>query len=134
MVFLFFQLPKMGLNVKKLALIQLFFFLLFIRIGLTVNFLQLLTFVFVWPFNKLLYRRLNRALACSFWSYITALAQYWSGCDCELFISDKDFEFVNKEHCIVIMNHKYDIDWLMGWIICQRTGLLPVLIIISSHE
>lgn len=111
---------------KRLALIQLLFFVLFVSIGLVVNVLQLLTFVFVYPFSKQTYRSLNRMLACSFWSYVTALAQYWSKCDCELFISDEDFSFVNNEHCIVIMNHKYDIDWLMGWIICQRTGLLAV--------
>jgi len=24
------------------------------------------------------------------------------------------------------MNHKYDIDWLAGWIICQRLGVIQV--------
>lgn len=24
------------------------------------------------------------------------------------------------------MNHKYDIDWLAGWMICQRIGILKV--------
>jgi hypothetical protein len=27
----------------------------------------------------------------------------------------------------VSMNHKYDIDWLAGWIICQRLGIIQVL-------
>jgi lysophosphatidic acid acyltransferase/lysophosphatidylinositol acyltransferase len=25
------------------------------------------------------------------------------------------------------MNHKYDIDWLAGWIICQRLGIMQVI-------
>lgn len=116
----------MFFNVKKLVIFQLIFFYIFLGTGLIVNFLQLLTFIFVRPFNKCTYRSLNRCLAYSFWSFITAVAQYWSGCECELFMSDEDFKHVNKEHTIVIMNHKYDIDWLMGWIVCQRTGLLPV--------
>jgi hypothetical protein len=24
------------------------------------------------------------------------------------------------------MNHKYDIDWLVAWMICQRLGILKV--------
>lgn len=24
------------------------------------------------------------------------------------------------------MNHKYDIDWLAGWMICQRLGIMQV--------
>ncbi len=24
------------------------------------------------------------------------------------------------------MNHKYDIDWLIAWIMCQRLGILKV--------
>ncbi len=25
------------------------------------------------------------------------------------------------------MNHKYDIDWLAGWVICQRLGIMQVI-------
>lgn len=39
-------------------------------------------------------------------------------------MNKEDYEHVSKEHAIVIMNHKYDVDWLMGWIVCQRAGLL----------
>lgn len=30
------------------------------------------------------------------------------------------------------MNHKYDIDWLAGWIICQRLGIMQVVLNRSS--
>jgi hypothetical protein len=26
------------------------------------------------------------------------------------------------------MNHKYDIDWLAGWVICQRLGIMQVIL------
>ena len=57
---------------------------------------------------------------------LTFLAQYWSGSTCDIFIDDEDFKRISKENCICIMNHKYDVDWLMGWIVCQQTGLLGV--------
>ena len=33
---------------------------------------------------------------------------------------------IGKEHSIVLMNHKYDIDWLMGWILSERLAMLGV--------
>jgi len=36
----------------------------------------------------------------------------------------EDLSVIGKEHAIVIMNHKYDIDWLMGWIMAERHGVL----------
>jgi hypothetical protein len=32
-----------------------------------------------------------------------------------------------KNNEIFRMNHKYDIDWLAGWIICQRLGIMQVI-------
>ncbi|CAF4401389.1 unnamed protein product [Rotaria sp. Silwood2] len=71
-----------------------------------------------------LYRKVNRYLTLSIWSQFTFTAQWWSKSDCVLYISADDLEKVRKEHAIVIMNHKYDIDWLAGWIICQRLGIM----------
>jgi lysophosphatidic acid acyltransferase/lysophosphatidylinositol acyltransferase len=105
--------------------VQFTFLYIFLASGLTVNFLQLLSCV-VWPFSKSLYRIINRNLAYLMWSNITFSAQHWAQCECDLYLNPADLKYVNKEHAICIMNHKYDIDWLMGWIVCQRTGLLPV--------
>ncbi|KAF8396131.1 hypothetical protein HHK36_017744 [Tetracentron sinense] len=32
--------------------------------------------------------------------------------------------FTGKEHALVISNHKSDIDWLVGWVLAQRSGCL----------
>jgi lysophosphatidic acid acyltransferase / lysophosphatidylinositol acyltransferase len=56
-----------------------------------------------------------------------SLGQYWSGTDVEIYFSEEDFKYVTHEHSVIVMNHKYDIDWLMGWIVCQRVGLLCVI-------
>ena len=57
---------------------------------------------------------------------MTSLAQWWSLSDVEVFITDEDLKHFAKENAIYIMNHKYEIDWLMGWILCQRVRLLGV--------
>jgi len=33
---------------------------------------------------------------------------------------------IGKEHVITLMNHKYDIDWLMAWILAERLQMLGV--------
>ena len=33
---------------------------------------------------------------------------------------------MGKEHAVIIMNHSYEIDWLLGWIMIERSGLLGV--------
>ena len=38
-------------------------------------------------------------------------------------------KYTGKEHVIVLMNHKYDIDWLMSWILAERLQMLGVSII-----
>ncbi|CAF2446903.1 unnamed protein product [Rotaria sp. Silwood2] len=95
----------------------------FLISGLIINFLQLCSCV-IWPFNKELYRKVNCYLALGIWSQFTFFAQWWSNSNCVLYINPEDLERVRKEHAIVIMNHKYDIDWLAGWVICQRLGIM----------
>jgi lysophosphatidic acid acyltransferase/lysophosphatidylinositol acyltransferase len=89
-------------NIKKLLVVQLFLFYVLLISGLIINFLQLLTLI-IWPFNKQLYRKLNVHLAYSLWSFLTCLGQYWSGSEVELYISDEDFKYLNKEHIICLM-------------------------------
>lgn len=42
---------------------------------------------------------------------MTSMASYWSGSECEVYMDPEDFKKISDEHCICIMNHKYDIDW-----------------------
>jgi lysophosphatidic acid acyltransferase/lysophosphatidylinositol acyltransferase len=63
-------------------------------------------------------------LAWTFWCIFTFCGQIWSGSTVDVYGSLADYEMVTKEHFIGIMNHKYDVDWLMGWIVCQRMGIL----------
>ena len=40
--------------------------------------------------------------------------------------NDSDLAMIGKEHVITLMNHKYDIDWLMAWILAERFQMLGV--------
>jgi len=42
---------------------------------------------------------------------------------------ESDLEMIGKEHVITLMNHKYDIDWLMAWILAERLQMLGVTLV-----
>ena len=57
----------------------------------------------------------------------TFLGQWWAGSNCTIHCENPDdIHMIGKEHSIVLMNHKYDIDWLMGWILSERMAMLGV--------
>ena len=57
----------------------------------------------------------------------TFMAQWWAGSECTVVLEKpEDYDLIGKEHNITIMNHKYDIDWLMAWILAERFQMLGV--------
>ncbi|XP_041352089.1 1-acyl-sn-glycerol-3-phosphate acyltransferase gamma-like [Gigantopelta aegis] len=115
----------MGLlsQIKTWFVLHLLLGYIFITSGLIITFLMLLSCM-IYPFNKHLYRKINIHLAYSHWCQFTFLAQWWAGCETLIFITPEDLKYIGTEHNLVIMNHKYDIDWLMAWILAERFGLL----------
>ena len=60
-------------------------------------------------------------------SDFTFLGQWWSGSDCTIHLEKpEDYAHLGQEHIVVLMNHKYDIDWLMAWILSERLSMLGV--------
>lgn len=59
------------------------------------------------------------------------LAEWWSGSDVRVFASEECFNKWGKEHALIIMNHTYEVDWLMGWIIADRSKTLGVSLLIE---
>ncbi|XP_005111448.1 1-acyl-sn-glycerol-3-phosphate acyltransferase delta [Aplysia californica] len=108
---------------KSLLVVQLVIGYIFVVSGLIVTFLMLCSCV-IWPFNRHLYRKVNVHLAYAHWSQFTFLAQWWSGTEVILYAKEEDVRHVGKEHVLTIMNHKYDIDWLMAWILAERFQML----------
>lgn len=60
-------------------------------------------------------------------SELVFLAEWWSGTDVVLYIDKEDFKkYYGKEHGYLLMNHCYEVDWLLGWIVSERIGVLGV--------
>lgn len=43
-----------------------------------------------------------------------------------LYANDDALSMLGKENMLAIMNHKYDIDWIVAWIIAEKYGALGV--------
>ena len=76
------------------------------------------------PFSKNLHRRINRLVAELLWLELVWIIDWWAGVKIQLFTDAETFRFLGQEHALVISNHKSDIDWLVGWILSQRSGVL----------
>ncbi|ELU10392.1 hypothetical protein CAPTEDRAFT_20972 [Capitella teleta] len=97
----------------------------FVVSGLIVCGLMALTYLLVWPWNRQLYRKIVMNLAYTHWCQFTFLGQWWAGCNCTLHLDNKDdLKYIGHEHVVALMNHKYDIDWLMAWLLSERFAML----------
>ncbi|KNA12135.1 hypothetical protein SOVF_128630 [Spinacia oleracea] len=98
--------------------------LLFFISGLFVNLIQAACFVLVRPLSKNIYRRINRFVAELLWLELVWIVDWWAGVQIKVFTDPETFQQMGKEHALVVSNHKSDIDWLVGWVLAQRSGCL----------
>ncbi|GLJ38685.1 hypothetical protein SUGI_0788560 [Cryptomeria japonica] len=98
--------------------------MLFLFSGLIVNCIQALCYIILWPFSKRLYRMANRVVAELLWSELVWLVDWWAGVKIRIYAEPSTLQCMGKEHALVISNHRSDIDWLVGWILAQRSGCL----------
>ncbi|KAL6540496.1 1-acyl-sn-glycerol-3-phosphate acyltransferase 2 [Orobanche minor] len=97
---------------------------LFFFSGLVVNLIQAICYVLIRPISKNTYRRVNREVAEILWLELVWLIDWWAGVKIELYTDSETFKLMGREHALVISNHKSDIDWLVGWVLAQRSGCL----------
>ncbi|CAF0743582.1 unnamed protein product [Brachionus calyciflorus] len=109
---------------KKWFLPQVLISYTFLVSGLIINVLQLITFITIRPFNKHLYKRIIYYLSYSLYSAFPCLTHWWSRTKVTYYAKDEDFKMFGKENCFCVLNHKYDVDWNFGLVICQQINLL----------
>ncbi|KAH0691474.1 1-acyl-sn-glycerol-3-phosphate acyltransferase 2 [Solanum tuberosum] len=97
---------------------------LFFISGLVINLIQATCYVLVRPISKSTYRRINRIVAELLWLELVWIVDWWAGVKIKVYADPETFNLMGKEHALVIANHRSDIDWLVGWILAQRSGCL----------
>lgn len=57
------------------------------------------------------------------------MSEWWSGTKLSIYIKKDEYDkYYGKEHGYLIMNHSYEVDWLMGWHFCDGIEVLGVSI------
>ncbi|GAB2218377.1 hypothetical protein Droror1_Dr00001599 [Drosera rotundifolia] len=98
--------------------------LIFLLSGLIVNLFQAILYVLVRPLSKDMFRRFNKTVAELLWLELVWLFDWWAGMKVELHMDPEAFHLLGKENALFISNHRSDIDWLVGWVMAQRSGCL----------
>ncbi|KAH1123044.1 hypothetical protein J1N35_006204 [Gossypium stocksii] len=98
--------------------------ILFFISGLVVNLIQAVCFVLIRPLSKKTYRKINRVVAELLWLQLVWLVDWWAGVKINVFADNESFSLMGKEHALLLPNHRSDIDWLVGWVLAQRSGCL----------
>ncbi|XP_065838340.1 1-acyl-sn-glycerol-3-phosphate acyltransferase gamma-like [Oscarella lobularis] len=97
----------------------------FLLIGAAVNVLEIIAFVLVRPFSVHLFRRVNAFFVYLHWSVIPWLIENWCDLECRVY---GDFEeargTVHRKKAMVVLNHKGDCDWMLGFCLCDRLAAL----------
>uniref|UniRef100_A0A8C6CPN1 1-acylglycerol-3-phosphate O-acyltransferase n=1 Tax=Moschus moschiferus TaxID=68415 RepID=A0A8C6CPN1_MOSMO len=110
---------------KSHFLCHLIFCYVFIASGLIINTVQLFTLL-LWPVNKQLFRKINCRLSYCISSQLVMLLEWWSGTECVIYTDPGAYPKYGKENAIVVLNHKFEIDFLCGWSLAERFGVLGV--------
>jgi len=111
---------------KEWRVLHVLLFISFLVSGLVINSIQLVLFVTIAKIggNRRLFRRLNYYLVYTIYAQLLFLADWWSGARVTYHCHQETLASLGKDHAIILMNHHYELDWLFGWMVGDRAGLL----------
>ncbi|OQV17189.1 1-acyl-sn-glycerol-3-phosphate acyltransferase gamma [Hypsibius exemplaris] len=111
-------------KVKALPICAVIIAMTFLISGTVMCGFLLLACLLVWPFSRHYYRQLSYYFIYPVWSQLVFLIDWWAPSDVVLYMDEETEQLVGHEHAMVVMNHSYDIDFLVGWLVCERCALL----------
>nr|GMD44668.1 1-acyl-sn-glycerol-3-phosphate acyltransferase 2 [Ipomoea batatas] len=108
--------------------------LMFFISGLITNLIQAICFILIRPLSKSIYRRINRVFAELLWLEVVWLVDWWAGVKIKVYTDPETRKLMGKEHALLICNHRSDIDWLVGWVLAQRSGCLGSALAVTKKS
>eukprot|EP01134_Creolimax_fragrantissima_P005157 CFRG5157T1 len=109
---------------KRNGLVAIPMTCVFLLSGVSVNIVQTALYVCVRPFSLSTYRTLNQQLVPVNWALFVCLADWWAGLKMKLYGNPEVWDTVGKHRGLTLVNHASDIDWLLGWMVAERFGML----------
>ncbi len=111
-------------NWRQWTIFHVFMFVTFLVSGVAVNAAQLVLFALLGTWNRRLFRRLNYYLVWVIYTQLLFLSDWWSRSRVVLQAEPDFLRLCGREHALIVMNHHYELDWLYGWMVADRFGVL----------
>ncbi|XP_066991804.2 1-acyl-sn-glycerol-3-phosphate acyltransferase gamma [Anabrus simplex] len=112
-------------RIKRSPVAHLLLAITFFVSGVIINLVQCVLYFCLRPCSRYLFRKINYYVAYSLYCQLVFMAEWWADTDLYLYIDKDDFKkHYGKEHGYLIMNHRYEVDWIVGWVFCERVKLL----------
>ncbi|XP_037035636.1 1-acyl-sn-glycerol-3-phosphate acyltransferase delta-like [Bradysia coprophila] len=112
-------------EIKSSNAVHLCFCITYFISGLIINIVQCILFYGLRPINKQLYRRIGYYLIYSLLSQSVFFADWWSGSKLYLYCDEEVRKrYLGKEHTLWLMNHSYEIDFVIGGMMWDNVGAL----------
>jgi len=111
---------------KEFTLLHVFLFLSFMVSGLMINMVQLVLYLMIVKVcdDRKLFRSINYYLIYAIYGQLVFLADWWSKSTVTYYCEKDVLEGLGEEHAVILMNHHYELDWLYGWMVGDRAGIL----------
>jgi len=110
---------------RENSLFHVVLFLTFLVSGLLVNFFQLIMWIFLVSLmgDRRLFRKCNYYCVYVIYGQLLFLADWWSQSKISIYTKIPQ-DLIGKENALIIMNHHYELDWLYGWMVGDRSSIL----------
>ncbi|XP_017784632.1 PREDICTED: 1-acyl-sn-glycerol-3-phosphate acyltransferase delta-like [Nicrophorus vespilloides] len=81
--------------------------------------------VFVWPFNKKMYRKLTSYLGYTMFAQAVFMLRWWATTDLKLYVDKEVYmKYLGKEHSLCILNHSGELDWIIVSSLLDKFNIL----------
>eukprot|EP00051_Salpingoeca_urceolata_P011238 m.138992 g.138992 ORF g.138992 m.138992 type:complete len:387 (+) comp17045_c0_seq1:112-1272(+) len=97
---------------------------MFVCSGLVIVALQAVSCVLLWYPARSLYRRVNAFLVNFYWTELIFFGEWWGNVRLRIFAEPGTIESVGTDRAVAVLNHRSDIDWLLGWFIASNFNVL----------
>jgi lysophosphatidic acid acyltransferase/lysophosphatidylinositol acyltransferase len=111
-------------SLKKLKVVILLLIVMFMVAGVIINVFQLISLPLKYIHMRS-YRKVNAALVYYYWCILPFAVESWADYRIRFFMDGDGFKkYQNSEHALVLLNHRGDLDWMIGWVLIERSGML----------
>jgi len=110
--------------IKRNVISHLFIASTILSSGAIINVIQVLLHILVKPLNKRLFHRLMYYVSWTWLAQCVFIVDFWSNSELIIYCKKDVFDVLGKEHHFTLMNHCYEIDWLIGWLVLEKFGCL----------